>query len=222
MRPTRCALLFRQSPQRFSIARTVDSDATALLSFEGPEPLAFSRDVSLALARRTTTGPVPPRPIRPRPEIGPPFDTDLTRTDTRGPGRGRERLIAAAVGWLAAFEWIEDRLIGPPLPRGLELVQRIVTVEATRALLERVEYRIVARADGPGERGSVEAVLDRRRPAHIGGPPRLELGELLLVGADGPVLPPIRPPFQWPPRPAVFVSQPIASCSRMPTRRVVW
>jgi len=39
--------------------------------------------------------------------------------------------------------------------------------------------------------------------------PQLEPGEVLLLGPDGALLPPLQLPFPWPPRPIVFVPQPM-------------
>jgi hypothetical protein len=198
------ALLFRQTPERLSFTRTAEASATSLLIFEGPEALAFSRDVTLAISRRTQVNPVPPGPIVPASEA-----VIVERPAARGPVRGTETLAQAAIRWLARFEWVDGHLIGPLPPRGLEATQRIVTIEAVRAFLERVEYRIVRGPGGPGVTRSVEAVFDRRRRVLPGDQPRMQRGDVLLAGADGAVLPPIRPPFPWPPRLVVFVPQPV-------------
>ncbi len=181
------ALLFRQAPERLALARSVESGVTVLFALEGPEPLAFIRDVTLTLARRSVIGPPP----------------------LHGIGGALDAAISPALAWLASFEWIDGHLIGAALPRGLRTVQRVAIVEAARIRLERVEYRIVPRDGGPGRRGSVEAVLDRRRPVLTRALPQLELGEVLLLGPDGALQPPLRPPFPWPPRPIVFVPQPL-------------
>ncbi|MBL8701479.1 MAG: hypothetical protein JNK67_24080 [Alphaproteobacteria bacterium] len=183
------ALLFRQAPEALSLARLVEGGATAMFALEGPEPLAFSRDVALTIARRTVTGPV-------LPALG---------DDRRRP----DRAVSPAIAWLASFEAIDDRIIGALPPRALAAVQRVAVIEARRLRLERAEYRIVAHPAGPDGRGFVEAVFDRRRVIPPRGEPGFEAGDVLLLGPDGVVGPPLRPPFPWPPRPAVFVPQPL-------------
>ncbi|MEO7270931.1 MAG: hypothetical protein ABIX28_08685 [Vicinamibacterales bacterium] len=199
------ALLFQQVPDRLSIVRTVDASGTPLFVFEGPEALAFSRDVKVSLSRRTQTNPLPPGPL-------PPLHAGGSRRGPRRPAsvaREDEALERAAVRWLNGFESIDGRLVGAAPPRGLETVGRMVTIEAGRLLLERVEYRVVRQPGVPGIRGPVEAVLDRRRRVLPGDQPRLVRGDVLLVSGAVPLLPPLHPPFPWPPRPLVFVPQPL-------------
>ena len=203
------ALLFRQSSDRLSMTRTVEAGGTTLFVIEGPEPLALSRDVTIALSRRSTAGPLPSGPVGPGAEAGGVIEAGSRRgappmDEFAFAPRASARSVLA---WLDAFEWADGRLVGPPLPRGLEIARRIVTVEAVRALRQRVEYRIEPGPGGPGGRGSVEAILDRRRPDHAFVLPRLEPGEVVLVGSGGALLPPVRPPSRWPPRPIVFVPQ---------------
>ena len=171
--------------------------------FEGPEALSFSRDVTLTLSRRTQLPPPPAGPIQP----GLSGEAASDRAFAHGRADRDDALAQAALRWLARFEWEDDRLIGPPLPRGLA-VQRIVTIEAARLFLERVEYRVVRRPAGLDSRGFVEAVFDRRRRVLPGDQPRMQRGDVLLAGANGPLLPPFHPPFPWPPRPVVFLPQP--------------
>jgi hypothetical protein len=199
------ALLFQQAPNRLSIVRTVDAGGTPLFVFEGPEALAFSRDVKIVLSRRTQSDPLPPGPIPPLSPVD-----SLRRPGLPGDiARGAAALEIAAIRWLNGFEWIDGRLIGAAPPRGLETVQRIVTIEAGRLFLERVEYRVVRQQGSIGVRGAVEAIFDRRRRVLPGDLPRMVRGDVLLASGSAPLLPPLHPPFPWPPRPIVFVPQPL-------------
>ena len=197
------ALLFQQSPDRLSIVRTLEAGGTPLIVFESPEPLAFSRDVTLTMMRRASADPMPPGPGPIPPVVDRRGGARLPNVDAQD----EDPLASAAVRWLSSFEWHGEQLLGAAPPRGLELVQRVVTIEAGPLFLERIEYRIVR--PPLGERRRVEAVFDRRRRVRPTDVPRLRRGDVLLMNSTGPLLGPVRPPFPWPPRPSVFVPQPL-------------
>ena len=54
------ALPLRESPRTLTLTRRVEGPSTGTLVVETPEPLAFSRDVSLGVRRRLHTPPLPP------------------------------------------------------------------------------------------------------------------------------------------------------------------
>jgi hypothetical protein len=54
------ALPLREAPRALTITRRLEGASTDVLVIESPEPLAFSRDVSLGVRRRLHTPPLPP------------------------------------------------------------------------------------------------------------------------------------------------------------------
>jgi hypothetical protein len=109
------ALLFRQAPDRVSIVRTAEAGGSTLFVVEGPEPLAFSRDVTIEMFRRAHASPPP---------IEPELETDVPSR----PFPGVLDAPAVVLRWLDSFEWVDGRLVGSALPRGLETAQRIILV----------------------------------------------------------------------------------------------
>src|SRR4029079_15094340 len=54
------ALPLREAPRALTLTRRLEGTSTEILVFESPEPLAFSRDVSLGVCRRLHAPPPPP------------------------------------------------------------------------------------------------------------------------------------------------------------------
>lgn len=188
------ALLFRQTPDRVAMVRTVEAGGSTLFVLEGPEPLAFSRDVTIELFRRTHASP---------PTIGPELENDFPSR----PLSGVLDAPAVILRWLGSFEWVDGRLMGSALPRGLEAAQRIILVGGSPVQRLRTDFRIVREAGSFTRRGAIELIADRPRRLLPGELPRLRPGDLQIDGPDGPLVPPFRPPFPWPPRPVVLVPQ---------------
>ncbi|WP_437291021.1 hypothetical protein [Sorangium sp. So ce406] len=109
----------RERPSRLALTRLVAGGATELLLLESPEPLAFSRDVTLSVHRRASA----PEPA-PTPPRWPP-----------SPIRGRPRPSPFAT-FLEQIELADDALLVPPIPGELRALRRLVRAERARG--ERV------------------------------------------------------------------------------------
>jgi hypothetical protein len=188
------ALLFRQTPDRVSVVRTVEAGGSTLFVVEGPEPLAFSRDVTIEMLRRTHGSPSP---------IEPELEPDVPSPPLPGVFDAPKVILR----WLDSFEWVDGRLVGAALPRSLETAQRIILVTGSRLLRLRTDFRIVREPGGIARRGAIELIADRPRRLLPGELPRMRPGDVQIDGLDGPLVPPFRPPFPWPPRPIAWVPQ---------------
>jgi hypothetical protein len=93
----RLALPLREMPRALTLTRWVDAGSTHLLVLESPEPLAFSRDVSLGVRRRLHAPPWPPH---------------------GGPGD--------VAGFVANLEFGAHGLAVPPRPAALATLRAIV------------------------------------------------------------------------------------------------
>ncbi|MGH9347282.1 MAG: hypothetical protein ACRD26_08440, partial [Vicinamibacterales bacterium] len=114
---TGLSLPLRESPRALTLTRWVEGGATSLILIESDEPLPFSRDVTVTLARRV------------RIPTFPPFDPPT-------------HVLGATSAPIPDLELDEDRIVAPSLPpraRRARRILRVVTVEPGRVDVEVFE-----------------------------------------------------------------------------------
>jgi hypothetical protein len=158
------ALPLREAPEALELTRSVAANSAQLLLIESPEPLRFSRDVTLQVRRRKKSQHWPP----PRPPL---------------------QDIAV---FLADLEEDGDAMIVPHVPSGLRTLRQIVRVEETREGRVYHVYSLPARTRPGVTKVARQTIAGSSAPRHFETIADNEIG--FFDAGGRPLHPPILSP----------------------------